>query len=562
MVSGKRALHKRMAAFTAAMALAFAIPTHAASPKQVYPWNQPGCPCATTLHEGTPAQAGLVPQALEKIDGTISRALVRRVAPGAVVLVARRGVIADWEAYGYASIYTDGNYATVAHPRPKADNRPHPDPMRKDTIFDMASVTKLFTATAIMQLWDEGKFKLDDPVAKYIPEFRVHGKEDVTIRQLLTHTSGFRPSPPTPLYAVKGSRKDKLAYLYNLPLEHPPGTHYVYSDINFIVLGALIKRLSGEREDVFLRKHLTAPLHMTDTMFTPPDRLKPRIAATEYQPWVGRGMLRGSVDDGNSWALGGVAGHAGLFSSAHDLAVFGQMMLNGGIYDGVRVLSERAVKLLLTNWNKQFPGDATGLGWSIDRDYMMGALSGPATAGHEGYTGTMIAINPKNDVIAILLTNRVHPNRNGPSVVTAIRQVFTDIANAIPVQAPDGSAAWFAGYGEYLNRTLTAQVQPHAHATLSWQTWYRMQPNEDYGSIEASPDGKRWTTLRHLTGTSKGWQTRKLTLPTATRYVRFRYRTDDRTNGRGWYVNAIKTSADGKTTAAKITDSQWRKRDY
>ncbi|HET7267662.1 MAG TPA: serine hydrolase [Oleiagrimonas sp.] len=527
------------------------IPAHGATPPHPYPWNQPHCPCDRTLHVGTPAQAGLVPEALTDIDGIVSRLLTRRAAPGAVVLVARRGVIAKWKAYGYALLYKNADYDRVGHPLP----------MQKDEIFDMASVSKLFTATAVMQLWDEGKFKLDDPVAKYLPEFGVNGKGNVTIRQLLTHTSGFRPDPATPLYKVKGSRADRLDFVLQLPLAHPPGTHYVYSDINFLVLGALIEHLSGEREDVFIREHLTAPLHMRDTMYDPPARLKPRIAASEYQPWTGRGLLWGQVDDENAWALDGVAGHAGIFSSAHDLAVFGQMMLNGGTYDGVRVLSEQAVKLLLTNWNQQFPDDATGLGWSIDRGYLMGALSGPETAGHEGFTGTMIAINPNNDIVAILLTNRVHPTRHGASIVTAIRQVFTGIANAIPVNAPQGGKAWFSGYGDYLNRTLTARVKPQDGAMLSFKTWYRLAPGNDFGSVEASSDGVHWKELDLLTGYSNGWQSKRVALPADTRYIQFRYRTDSRTNGRGWYVDALRVGVDGSMVSPEVTDSEWHKRD-
>jgi len=434
--------------------------------------------------------------------------------------------------------------------------------MVRDEIFDMASVSKLFTAVAIMQLWDEGKFKLDDPVAKYLPQFGVHGKQEVTIRQLLTHTSGFRPDPPTPLYEIKGTRKDRIAYVLQLPLEHPPGTHYVYSDINFITLGALIEKLSGEREDAFIHKHLTGPLRMADTMYDPPAKLKPRITASEYQPWTHRGMLWGQVDDENSWALGGVAGHAGVFSTAYDLAVFGQMMLNGGTYDGVRVLSQRAVDLLLTNWDKQFPDDATGLGWSIDRGWLMGALSGPHSSGHEGFTGTSLVINTRNDIVAVVLTNRVHPNRHGPSAVTALHDVNTDIANAIPVTSPDGGPAWFSGYGDYLNRTLTANIEPHKDATLSFQTWYRLQPDDDYGSIEASPDGVHWQALDGLTGSSDGWQTKTVALPVDARFIQFRYRTDDEINGRGWYVDDLQVHAGGKTMQPKITDNQWQQRDY
>ena len=527
-------------------------PARASGTPQSHSWNHPDCPCATVLRDGSAAEAGLVPQALDDVDGTVSRAIARRVAPGAVVLVARRGVIAKWKAYGYASLYENGDYALAADPRP----------MQKDEMFDLASVSKLFTAVAIMQLWDEGKFKLDDPVAKYLPQFGVHGKEDVTIRELLTHTSGFRPDPPTPLYEIPGSRKDRMDYVLQLPHEHPPGTHYVYSDINFITLGALIEHLSGEREDVFIRKHLTGPLHMTDTMYDPPAKLKPRIAATEYQPWTHRGMLWGSVDDENAWALGGVAGHAGVFGTAHDLAIFGQMMLNGGAYDGVRVLSKRAVDLLLTNWNQKFPDDAIGLGWSIDQPWYQGALAGPHTSGHEGFTGTALTINTRNDIVTIVLTNRVHPNRHGPSSVTALHDINTDIANAIPVAPPAGGATWFSGYGDYLNRLLTAKIGPHNDAKLSFQTWYRLQDGDDYGSIEASPDGVHWQVLDLLTGSSDGWRSKTVTLPSNARYIQFRYRTDDKINGRGWYVDDLQVHAGGKTAQPQITDNEWQERGY
>lgn len=516
-----------------------------------YPWDQPGCPCASVLHEGSPQAAGLVEAPLKEIDGTIHRILARRVAPGAVVLVARRGVIAAWKAYGDAAVYNNADY----------DEMLHPVPMTKNTIFDLASVSKLFTATAVMQLWDEGKLELDAPVAKYLPKFAANGKQNVTVRELLTHTSGLAPDPPIPLYEIPGSRADRIDNVLRQPLAYTPGTQYVYSDMNFITLGALVEKLSGEREDAFVRQHITEPMHMTDTMYDPPASLKPHIAATEYQPWTERGLLWGQVDDENAWALGGVAGHAGLFSDAHDLAIFGQMMLNDGSYAGARILSQHAVELIETNWDKKFPDDATGLGWSIDRGYMMGALSGPRTVGHEGYTGTMIAINEPNDVIAILLTNRVHPTRDGASVVTAIRQVFTNIAAAIPVAIPGGGDAWFSGYGDYLNRKLIARVAAGSGGTLSFQTWYRTQPGDARALVETSPDGVQWTSLGRLTGASNGWQAETYKLPAGTRYIQFLYRTPSEINGRGWYVHDV--TVDGRRVTSWVGDkSDWLRRDY
>lgn len=525
-----------------------------ATSANTYPWGDPRCPCSEVLQSGLPASAGLVGSGLDKIDDTVKGFIANKTAPGAVVLVARRGVIAKWQAYGDAALYTDAKFDKLAHPVP----------MTKDTIFDLASVSKLFTAVAVMQLWDEGKLDLDAPVAKYLPQFGVNGKQDVTVRELLTHTSGFRPDPPIPLYKIAGSRARRIDNVLQQPLEYPPGTHYVYSDMNFITLGALIEKLSGEREDQFVKQHITDPLHMTSTMYNPSASLEPRIAATEYQPWTNRGMLRGQVNDENAWALDGVAGHAGVFGDAHDLAVFGQMMLNDGTYDGKRVLSARAVKLLETNWISKFPltgcgdpqgpkvpgscvgnvsrvynEDATGLGWAINRGYLMGALSGPHTVGHEGFTGTMIAINKPNDIVVVMLTNREHPTRNGPSIVTAIRHVYTDVADAIPVVAPGGGEAWFSGYGSYLNRSLTANVAAGG-GSVSFKTWYRTDPGGDYGVVEASPDDQHWKTLAQFTGSSNGWQDQHYALPAGTRYVRFDYRTDSGINGRGWYVHDVR----------------------
>lgn len=515
-------------------------------------WNHPSCPCPTTLRSGSAAEAGLVEAPLQKMDGTISRVLVRRVAPGVVVLIVRRGTIAKWKAYGYAALYTNPNYDLMAHP---VD-------MQKNTIFDLASVTKLFTATAVMQLWDQGKFKLDDPVAKYLPKFGVNGKMDVTVRELLDHTSGFRGDPATPLYQVPGDRAARLRYVLSLPLEYPPNTHYVYSDTNFMTLGALIEHWSGEREDMYIRQHIAEPLHMSDTMYNPPASLKQRIEATEYQPWTNRGLLWGQVDDENAWALGGVAGHAGLFSSAHDLAVFGQMMLNDGTYDGQRILSQRAVKLLLTNWDKEFPEDSTGLGWSIDRGYFMGALSGPDTLGHEGFTGTTIVLNKKQDIVAVLLMDRVHPTRNGASDVVARRDVFTDLADAIPVAIPGGGDAWFSGYGDYLNRTLTAKVEDGGKAELSFQTWYRTEPDHDYGTVEVSSDGVYWKPIAQITGSSAGWRTESLALPANTNYIQFRYRTDKQVNGRGWYLHKVEIKGNGRTLQPEFEKTDWLRRNY
>lgn len=533
------------------------------SPVYRFPWNAPGCPCSEVLRVGTAAEAGFVPHALGRVSGPISRMLVQRAAPGAVVLVARRGVIAYWKAFGYASIYTNGNYATTGHPAPTPWTVHHWDPMRRDEIFDLASATKMFTAAAIMQLWDEGKIKLSAPVARYLPDFAKNGKTEVTVAELLDHTSGFPPDPLTPLYDVPGTRADRLKHVLELPLAYPPGMRYVYSDINYMTLGALIEHISGEREDVYIKQHIAVPLHLKSLMYNPPAALRPRIAASEYQPWNHRGMLRGSVEDGNAWALGGISGHAGLFSDARDLAVFGQMLLNGGTYDGVRILSHRAVQRMLQDHDSGVPDTgrfvyhSNGYGLWLNRPDLMGALSGPHTAGHEGYTGTMLAVNPKNDIVVVILTNRVHPTRSGPSVVPSIRHVFTDVAKAIPVAIPGDGKAWFAGYGSMLNRTLSEKLPAGDATQLSFATWYRIQHGWDYGVVETSTDATRWTPVKLLTGNSDGWQTVQVALPKGTRYVQFRYRTDHLINGRGWYVRDIQAIVNGKAATPKVLHNEW-----
>lgn len=377
------------------------------------------------LHPGSADNVQMLQQPLNDIDAKIDQALDKKVMPGAVTLVARNGTIVKHDAYGYAARYTDDNFTEM-------DN---PVQMQKDTIFDLASVSKLFTVTAAMQLWDQGRFSLDDPVADYIPEFADNGKGDVTIRQLMTHTSGFKPW--VPLYTKADTREEAINIVLDYPLKHEPGTHYAYSDLNMIALGVLVERLTGQREDIYVKQHITNPLNMTDTMYNPSNSLHDRIAATEYQPYTNRGMVWGSVHDENAWVLDGVAGHAGVFSTARDLAIFGQMMLNKGTYRGERILSKQAVQLMNKNWNKEFPGQDHGLGWELNQEWYMGGLANSNTMGHTGFTGTSIVISPKKDAIAILLTNRVHPTRDTPSTNPIRRKVASKTADAINAWSAD-----------------------------------------------------------------------------------------------------------------------------
>jgi CubicO group peptidase (beta-lactamase class C family) len=499
-----------------------------------HPWDKPG-PSSAILHPGAPAAAGMTPAPLREIDSFIETAIQDGVMPGAVVLIARRGVIVKEQAYGHAARFADDQGTLLDQPVA----------MRTDTIFDLASISKLFTSTSVMQLHEQGLFQLDDPVARYIPAFAENGKEDVTIRQLLTHTSGFEPF--IPLYKMGNSREERLEIAVRHPLVNKPGSAYVYSDLNLIALGVLVEKLSGQRLDEYVREHITKPLRMTDTMYNPPERLQKRTAATEYQPWTNRELVWGQVHDENAWALDGVAGHAGVFSTARDLAVFAQMMLNGGTYAGKRILSKQSVKLMMENQIPEFPGDDHGLGWELNQGWYMDALGDSRTMGHTGYTGTSIVVSPNNDTICIVLTNRVHPTRNTVSTNPVRRGVARLAALAIPVDLPGKDGAWFAGTGDELDNTLTATADLPEGGLLTFDTWYRIENESDFGHVEASVDGEQWTEVGTALTGEGDWQTVAWQLPAGTQQVRFRYATDPSVNGRGWYVlNPTITDPSGK----------------
>ncbi len=274
-------------------------------------------------------------------------------------------------------------------------------PMTLDTPFDLASLTKLFTAAAAVQQIERGTLGIDARVGAYLPEFRAAAASGITVRQLLTHTSGLRPELPL------CDCPDRAARLSMLRAEHPvtaPGT-YVYSDLNPLLLQHVLERVTGRPLDALIRDGITRPLGMTSTRFGP----CPGAAATEDQrrPWAkaDRGMLRGEVHDENAWALGGVAGHAGLFSTAGDLAVFCRTLLAGGSYGPARILGTDFVELLLT---------PPGLGFAVDQPWFMGELAGGGAVGHTGFTGTSLVLDPVTDTFLVLLANTVHPRRRRP----------------------------------------------------------------------------------------------------------------------------------------------------
>ncbi|WP_409294228.1 serine hydrolase [Peribacillus sp. SCS-26] len=512
-------------------------------PHPVFTWDSPAVPMSGVLHPGSARGAGMMPGPLAAIDGVVNSAISEGVMPGAVALVARGGSIVKHEAYGHSAKYVDGSFTPMQNPVG----------MQKDTIFDLASISKIFTATAIMILQEKGLVDLDAPAAAYIPEFAQNGKGQVTVRQLLTHTSGFEAW--IPLYTKGTSRDSRLQLVFSQPLKKPPGTTYTYSDLNMITLGAIVERLTGMRQDEFVKRHITEPIGMKDTMYNPPAELKGRIAATEYQSVPARGLVWGEVHDENAWSLDGVAGHAGVFSTASDLAKFAHIFLNDGKYGGKKILKPETVKLLLENQNSAFPGNDHGLGWELGQGWYMDALSDSTSFGHTGYTGTSIVLNPKQKTIAILLTNRVHPTRATVSTNQTRRLFARQVADAIPVKMERHGAAWFAGYGDKLANSMEADVK--GKKRIQFKTWYSTETNADFGRIEVLVNGA-WQKLDEYTGSSGGWMEKAYQLPEGAEKIRWVYSTDGSVNGRGWYVGNVR--ADGHKQDFQQND--WSLRNY
>ncbi|WP_242585641.1 serine hydrolase domain-containing protein [Streptomyces sp. MST-110588] len=350
------------------------------------------------LRDGTPAEAGLDPLWTDRLVRGV-RELPEGRDPwcaGVVVLAGRGPVVAVQEAAGRAvryERYDPGAGRGVELP-PKEQ-----EPTRVGTVFDLASLTKLCTAVAALQQAERGTLGLDSEVAGWLPAVA----PGITVRHLLTHTSGLRPE--LPFYAHPG-RRNQLALLWRETAapQVPPGGPYLYSDLNLIVLQLVLEKITGRRLDRLVREGITGPLGMDHTAYGP---LAPAgVAATEDQrrPWAkaDRGPLRGEVHDENAWALGGVAGHAGLFSTARDLAVLCRALLNGGTYGTARILGPRSVAALL---------DPPGLGFRVDQPSFMGELAGRGAAGHTGFTGTSLVLDRATDTFLVLLANTVHPRR-------------------------------------------------------------------------------------------------------------------------------------------------------
>src|SRR6185437_9015552 len=300
------------------------------------------------------------------------------------------------------------------------------------TIYDLASLTKVVaTTSALMILYDEGKIHLDDPVSKYIPAFSGGEKNRVTLRLLLEHRSGLPAGRD--LWRIAHTPKDARDSVIATDLVYEPGTRYVYSDLGADMLGFVVEAVTGETLDRFLQERVFAPLGMFDTHFNPADSLKPRIAPTEVAPPRGY-PLQGEVHDENAFALGGVAGHAGLFSTASDLAVFAQMMLNGGEYNGARLIADSTVALFTM---RQPNAGSRALGWdTCDGSGSCGKYLSATAYGHTGFTGTSMWIDPQRDMFVILLTNRVHEAR-AKRPANVIADVRADLADAAALAVTD-----------------------------------------------------------------------------------------------------------------------------
>jgi CubicO group peptidase (beta-lactamase class C family) len=367
------------------------------------------------------------------VDAIVRDAVASGTIPGAVVLVGHDGQVVYRKAFGMRSL------------------EPGREPMTVDTIFDIASLTKcVVTSTAVMQLVEHGKLRLNDPVAAYLPEFAQNGKQEITIRELLTHFSGLPPDLDRK--SPWSGRAAAFQMAMAIAPDSPPGSRFVYSDVNFEVLGFLVEKLSGMGLDAYAEHYIFAPLGMSETRYLPPDdphtsSWLPRIAPTQYDDQ--HHMLRGVVHDPTARRMGGVAGHAGVFSTAGDLAKFAEAMLSGS-----RILSRLSVEKMTTPEQPPTASVLRGLGWDIDSPFSSnrGEFFPVGSFGHTGFTGTSMWIDPVTDSYVIVLTNAVHPNGARTRAVISLRgRIASAVAQDLqltPTEAQRLRLARITGYNE------------------------------------------------------------------------------------------------------------------
>ena len=402
-----------------------------------------------------PTLAGAVDLSrFDAIAPLISEAIAEKKLPGAVVLIGQGDRTVYHEAIGQRAIV------------------PSPEPMTLDTIFDLASLTKVVaTTTSVMMLVEEGKIGLNDRVSAFIPGFERYGKGTITIRHLLTHVSGLRPDVDLAELWTGSDTAIALA-IEEVPIS-APGTRFVYSDINFFLLGDIVRRVSGVPLDRFSHDRIFAPLGMSNTTFTPQASWQTRIAPTESCApfaWPCGGpdvkLLRGTVHDPTARRMGGVAGHAGLFSTAEDLATFCRMLLGGGTYRGARILSPLTVAKMTSRATPPEEPNVRGLGWDIDSSFSSnrGELMPVGSFGHTGFTGTSLWIDPASGLFVVFLSNRVHPDGKGD--VTSLRSRVATIAASTLTSRPSSVRdSLFTGTDFGSSAAITAP--PHAQPVLT-----------------------------------------------------------------------------------------------
>ncbi|MBS0201463.1 MAG: beta-lactamase family protein [Planctomycetes bacterium] len=356
--------------------------------------------CAADLPLLSSPQSGLSSEKLADIDGLVATAIAEKKMPGCVVLIGRPEGIAFLKAYGDKRVEPERNVMT------------------DDTVFDLASLTKpLATATSIMKLAEQGKLSVDDPVIKYLPDFAVEGKDAITLRDLLVHRSGLIPDNAIADY-LDGPQKARERLLSLKPIA-PVGTSFKYSDVNFMILGEVVAKVSGVPLNEFAHDQLFAPLDMTDTTYLPDKGQQSRSAPTEKRngQWI-----QGEVHDPRAYRLEGVAGHAGLFGTARDLARYATDALAGITNDKSRILKQQTWQAMTTPVTIAGPDskglptqDIRGLGWDMQSRYSSnrGTKFSPAAFGHGGFTGTVLWIDPGTKLYVVFLSNRVHPNGKG-----------------------------------------------------------------------------------------------------------------------------------------------------
>lgn len=384
----------RLRALATASALLLSVPVASAIPPASRPATAPKVQLAPAFAE---------------VENWVGKAF-----PGAVLAVGQHGKLLAVKAFG------------------RIDSAKDAPAMPRNAIFDLASLTKVVaTTTAAEILYDRGQLDLDAPVQRYLPEFAgTPGHDAITVRHLLSHSSGFKPVAGL-LWGHANDRAGILRQLYTMPVGNPPGTIYVYQDFNLILVGEIVSRLSGQPLDAFLAKEVFGPLGMKDTGFNPPKAKLARIAPTEQDDKFRHMLVRGVVHDENAYVMGGVAGHAGLFSTATDLARITQLYLDHGRTHGKQFIKADTIRLFMQNQGLP-AGSSRALGWDMPSpNGFAGPLASPHAILHTGFTGTSIYIDPDRDAFIILLTNRVNPTRDNAGIFKARPAIHTAVLTAL-----------------------------------------------------------------------------------------------------------------------------------